>query len=169
MKYVILISIIIFVFICLVKRIIKNNNYHIKGAFVTKYICNEHKIYDNLSKHYHCLCGRRIEHFPKRMKTCLDYFFVVTRNVGKTLVNVSDNELECIHDIDEQLKCIAYNLARCNVHHGDILKKNICIDKNGCIYLIDYDIAFHQFIHDDYKRCFAENTYKHLKHQFSNL
>ena len=127
--------IIVFVIILTYLHLFKFNDYFIKiRPFDQKIIKNEHKNYDNLTNNYRCICQRNIEHFPKRIKTAFDTFCLVTRNVGKVLLDVTKDELELINDIDAQLKCIAYNLANCNVYHGDIFEKEY-MHKQEWVYL----------------------------------
>tara|TARA_R100001129_G_scaffold118102_1_gene81573 strand:- start:52 stop:690 length:639 start_codon:yes stop_codon:yes gene_type:complete len=58
-----------------------------------------------------------------------------------------DNEeharkLPQIPNVIDQLNNIFYNLKKCNILYKDIHPGNVCVDTNGCIYLIDFEVAF---------------------------
>lgn len=90
-----------------------------------------------------CICGRGC-HFP----IILDYIpgkKVTMTYTGDDIRKIKKSKKYIkIHDAKLQILCILNSLMYTKIEHLDINEngKNICIDNNGKIYLIDFDIAF---------------------------
>ena len=102
-----------------------------------------------LNSNFECICGLNCNHFPKIIKCFPEKCKFILSNCGYSL-NKYELKLRTkkikpykIKKIDEQIDCIIYNLKKCNIKHLDMhgSGKNICINKDGCISLIDFDIA----------------------------
>ncbi len=67
-------------------------------------------------------------------------------HLGKTLSHLKSKEIKELKrndlQLEEQIKCILSNLKRAKVYHGDVLAKNMTINTNGDIGLIDFNIAY---------------------------
>tara|TARA_Y100000590_G_scaffold470610_1_gene666926 strand:+ start:15087 stop:15692 length:606 start_codon:yes stop_codon:yes gene_type:complete len=109
---------------------------------------------EELEKHYECQCKIKKIHFP----FILDSYNENTANkqnliltsLGKSLNNLSTNEKNKFKKInfDEQINCILYNLNKSKVNHLDMHKtgKNMTINKDGHLGLIDFNMAYnHNF------------------------
>tara|TARA_B110001469_G_scaffold125498_1_gene141027 strand:+ start:976 stop:1317 length:342 start_codon:yes stop_codon:yes gene_type:complete len=68
-------------------------------------------------------------------------------HTGKSINNLNENDLQKLKknlDIDEQINCILYNLKKAKVYHNDMHPsgKNLTINEEGDIALIDFNIAY---------------------------
>ena len=100
----------------------------------------EKKCLLKLEKNYKCICGG-YNHFPKIIKS-YDIFntFVLTYH-GNSCNNIKEKIK--IENSQKQINCIMQNLKRSNILHNDTVPsgKNLCVDKNGVISLIDFGIV----------------------------
>lgn len=106
-----------------------------------------------------CTCGRG-PHFP-----CLislqDNVIEIT-NCGESIqssnINITD-----IHDYDIQLDCIFNSLSNANIIYTDITTKNICVDRQNRISLIDFEgITFKHYSDLDYLQSTTQLYWKYL-------
>lgn len=116
-----------------------------------------------LANNFQCLCGRG-NHFPTLLYRNFDdkpkYYMTY---MGTDLM-VLDHNMH-VSDIIQQINCIVYNLRKSNIVHLDILRKNICIDDDGKLSLIDFEhILIDKKNLIDGKR--PHDIYKYLKTQF---
>ena len=90
-----------------------------------------------LENNFQCLCGMG-KHFPILLHKNFDgkQKFYMTY-MGKDL-RYLDHEIH-IPNITKQIDCIVYNLRKSNIVHFDIQSKNICVDNNGKLSLIDFE------------------------------
>lgn len=105
----------------------------------------------NLEENYKCICKqKKRNHFPKIIKIEEEKDsrnFIIT-DCGKSIQNISDEEIKKIKskniNIKEQIYCILDNLKRAGVYHSDMHTsgKNMTINKDGDLSLIDFDIAY---------------------------
>ena len=67
-------------------------------------------------------------------------------HLGKALSELKSKEINELKSndlqLEEQINCILSNLKRAKVYHGDVLAKNMTINTNGDIGLIDFNIAY---------------------------
>jgi predicted Ser/Thr protein kinase len=105
----------------------------------------------NLEENYKCICKqKKRNHFPKLIKIEeeKDSRNFIISDCGKSIQNLSDEEIKKIKskniNIKEQIYCILDNLKRAGVYHGDMhgSGKNMTINKDGDLSLIDFDIAY---------------------------
>ena len=110
----------------------------------------EKKCLLKLEKNYKCICGG-YNHFPKIIKS-YDIFntFVLTYH-GNSCNNIKEKIK--IKNSQKQINCIMQNLKRSNILHTDTviysrnslkyktIGRNICVDKNGVISLIDFGLV----------------------------
>jgi len=118
-----------------------NNN------FKKSYIKHEVNALLRLNKNFKCVCGKGF-HFPK-IVNFLDKNIEMT-NCGNSLQN-SYHKIHYIYDHETQINCIFENLVKSKIMHLDIQSKNICVDENNVISLIDFDML--HFLEDDIDAC----------------
>lgn len=149
MKILLVFVIIFFILWCLWCLRHRLTVWRIGGYYVkcrpACHVRHESEIMDILATGYICVCGRKICHLPQRIQIpFVGSILLITRPVGNSLAYYSDTQKEAIgrtNDAQEQLACIAHNLTKARIAHNDILGRNICIDRNGRIYLIDFEKA----------------------------
>ena len=81
-------------------------------------------------------------HFPKLIKYKKGNYIILS-NQGIDLQKIKKKRIKIkIYNIDKQIKSIYNILDKCKIAHLDINDngKNICINQNGIISLIDFDI-----------------------------
>ena len=99
------------------------------------------KILNAYTRNYPCTCG---SHFP----TLLNYrkhSFIKLSYQGIDLRELKKKRnVIYINNLDKQIRCIYNTLKKCKIAHLDINNngKNICINKNGTLSLIDFDIMY---------------------------
>ena len=73
--------------------------------------------------------------------------------------------------MEEQLKCIIYNLKKCKIKHLDMHPngKNLCINERGIISVIDFDAAVINNNYKSKKIKDSANKYKNNNHYYNNL
>ena len=129
------------------KRFVKCIQYPLGKAYWGKNL-SSHDAYKleksalvNLEKKYKCTCQKPLLHFPKIIKKfdCI-HTLVITNN------GISVNKLRkpiIINNHEKQLDCIILNLKKVYLMHDDMhySGKNITINKDGVISIIDFDIS----------------------------
>lgn len=94
-----------------------------------------------LEKNFKCVCGQNTYHFPKIVSFLDTKYRLKLTNCGHSLDKI--REKIKISNKNEQIKCIVTNLKKSNIQHLDMVLsgKNICLDTNGTLSVIDFDIA----------------------------
>ena len=101
-----------------------------------------------LDQNFICTCKKKRVHFPKIVNTkeSGNNLQIKMTHLGKTLSHLKSKEIKELKrndlQLEEQIKCILSNLKRAKVYHGDVLAKNMTINTNGDIGLIDFNIAY---------------------------
>lgn len=107
-----------------------------------------------LNNNFKCLCDFKCSHFPKIISCNPDKYKFILSNCGYNLniykTSVKKIKPITIKNMKQQIECIIYNLKKCKIKHLDMYPngKNICINNEGIISLIDFDIAS---INNNYK------------------
>jgi len=78
-------------------------------------------------------------HFPKLISFDMDNLKIVMSSTGTALASLS--EVRDCSNLEFQVKTISYTLSRSGVQHADIVPRNVTIDPDGIISLIDFDIS----------------------------
>nr|QFG74490.1 MAG: hypothetical protein [Megaviridae environmental sample] len=102
-----------------------------------------------INNNFNCICKKKCYHFPeiinydnKRYKFFLSIRGLSLNNYHRFLnYNIIKKIVLNKHQIEEQVNCITHNLEKSKVAHLDLASKNICIDNEGTLSLIDFDIA----------------------------
>jgi hypothetical protein len=95
-----------------------------------------------LQTHYACRCHPPRQHFPRvafEFPLPPVYTIHATISSGTSLDRVNDFEVP--HNLHVQCECIFDNMRRAGVRHLDLAPKNVCIDHQGTISLIDFELA----------------------------
>ena len=101
-----------------------------------------------LDQNFICTCKKNRAHFPKIVNTTEtgNNLQIKMTHLGKTLSHLKSKEIKELKrndlQLEEQIKCILSNLKRAKVYHGDVLAKNLTINTNGDLGLIDFNIAY---------------------------
>ena len=149
------------VYLVLQKMCTRFGKYYVNFKIYSAY---EHEMYDYVCKNYKCICSRKSLHIPERVlhRTPLRYVCVITRDVGTTFGSLTSEQKRNIHDLDEQLDCIATNHSNMDFYNGDLHSGNFCVDKTGCVHLIDLERCTTHIKWYD-KSCIKENLKQNLK------
>jgi len=102
-----------------------------------------------LQKNFECTCGLECNHFPIINNSINKLYKMFITDCGisldkyKKLIEKDNLEPYEIKKQNEQINCIISNLKKCKIKHLDMHPsgKNMCINKNGIVSLIDFDIA----------------------------
>jgi len=98
-----------------------------------------------LEQHYVCHCRRKRRHFPVIFAANSAKQTIEMSLQGKSIRSMLDEggRRYSPSSVDEQLDCICANMHRAGVQHLDMVRngKNLCIDADGTISVIDFDIA----------------------------
>ena len=100
-----------------------------------------------IKENYNCICKNKANHFPKLIKyddkRHMFYLSIngVNLNDYKLFLNLNVREKIKIQNKEEQIDCIIHNLNKCKIKHLDLLPKNVCINYDGIISLIDFDMC----------------------------
>jgi hypothetical protein len=135
-----------------------------------------------LEKNFKCVCGQNTYHFPKIVSSLDTKYRLKLTNCGHSLDKI--REKIKISNKNEQIKCIVTNLKKSNIQHLDMVLsgKNICLNTNGILSVIDFDIAsikedflstelkdrFEIFTNQKTKEWFYETGNLKLAPQFTN-
>lgn len=101
-----------------------------------------------LKQNFICTCKKNRAHFPKIVNTreTGNNLQIKMTHLGKTLSHLKSKEIKELKrndlQLEEQINCILSNLKRAKVYHGDVLAKNLTINTNGDLGLIDFNIAY---------------------------
>lgn len=107
----------------------------------------EKECLEKLNSKFDCLCSVQCEHFPKIISCDQCNYIFTLSNCGtdlheyKLLVKTNKIKPITIKNMEEQIDCIIYNLKKCKIQHFDPKTRNICINNQGIISLIDFDVA----------------------------
>lgn len=110
-----------------------------KVGLCREYMCM--KILNEYYKHNKCTCGYKY-HFPIIYKYEKNKYIKMT-NEGIDLKTLKQYNFKIkVKNVSEQIDCILKTLEVCNITHLDLNNngKNICVNLNGKISLIDFDI-----------------------------
>ena len=133
----------------------------------------EKKALKLLNNNYICECSNHRNHFPKIIQyNDKENILLLTINglslegYDKFLKFVSKYSfIPKLEGIEKQIDCINNNLKRNKIIHLDILPKNVCIDTDGTISLIDFDLCV---INDKPEGIQITNRYNHyIKYNIS--
>ena len=98
-----------------------------------------------INSNFQCICHNKSTHFPKLIEFDKKQFKLLLSNCGTSIdkLNHLQKKNIIVYNLDKQLDCIIHNLKNANVQHRDmhLSGKNICIDNNGIISIIDFDLA----------------------------
>ena len=111
-----------------------------KNTCTKRFILREIRALQILKSNYRCICGRNAYHFPEIIQGDQNKKLVQLKFCGENL----QHPYLPPTDTAEQVQCIHYNLTKSKIFHMDISKKNICIDNDGVIFLIDFDMCVFQ-------------------------
>ena len=115
------------------------NHTRVYNTFVTKQYCmDEYESLESIRRTYQCTCGRNAYHFPKILRS--GYGRVWLTHCGTDLSKFTPDSLPS--DKMDQVRCIRDNLRRANLAHMDVKDQNMCVDKSGVIFLIDFDSVY---------------------------
>ena len=170
MSKIVLIMIFILILLILLIRFefFEDYNKVIKKNKINKYTnlsgLNSFKLEEmclnKLKQNYKCICKNKKNHFPqiKNIKHT-DYNVTLTLNdMGTSFNNLSNFQKKKFKKVnfDEQIDCILKNLKRAKVYHSDMHPdgRNLIINDNGDLGLIDYNIAYTP----DFKPTSSTNT-----------
>ena len=101
---------------------------------------NEKKCLEKLNKNYNCICECKRNHFPKIIHNDKKNRKMILSDQGVSL-NEIDFFIYSRSDIIMQIDCIVNNLKKNKIIHLDIKPSNICININGVLSLIDFEIS----------------------------
>ena len=103
----------------------------------------EKKCLTLLNQNYECTCrqGSIYHHFPNIINNYDFATTLVLSNNGTSIDKLNENVN--VYNIDEQLDCIINNLKKNKINHLDMVPdgRNLCVNKNGVISLIDFEIS----------------------------
>ena len=153
----------------------KWNGLSIKNSFDLEYECLE-----LINNNFKCKCKcQKNNHFPKIISCNKDNFIFELSDCGISLNNyrqyVKQKKIKPIKivNLDEQIDCIISNLKEKKIKHLDmtLCGKNLCINSNGIISLIDFDIAAidDKFMSEKIKARDHDNYYIWLKQRIINI
>lgn len=105
----------------------------------------EKRCLQRIHSNYKCKCGLNCNHFPI-LKSCdSSKFKFVLSDCGSSFRQLKKHQCRTItvKHMERQLDCIADNLRKSHVQHGDMHHsgKNLCVSREGVISVIDFDIA----------------------------
>lgn len=121
----------------MIKKIFTNHNSSSKRLY---FFNNEKKCLEKLNKNYNCICRCKRNHFPKIINNDKKNKSMVLTHQGISLDKI-DFFIYNKNDMISQIDCIIDNLKKNNIIHLDIKSDNICLDNNGVLSLIDFDIS----------------------------
>lgn len=93
--------------------------------------------------------------FPIIQEYCEKHFYITTNFCG---ITAKDNKNITPIKLKDTVECIIDNLKYNFIIYKDIHPNNICIDTNGYIYLVDFDVAF-LFFYKKYKPRVGSHRY----------
>ena len=93
-----------------------------------------------LNKNFKCICSKPRIHFPKIIEYNEEEFKFTLTHCGTDLGYFLRRK-SLSRGASKQVKCIIYNLKINKIIHRDIAFRNLCINKNGDLSLIDFDVA----------------------------
>jgi len=128
-----------------------------------------------LNSNFECICNIKCNHFPQIINDYPKKYTFLLTDCGFSLDRDESNSI-IVRNIEEQVNCIIHNLKKNKVKHLDmhISGKNICINKEGNISVIDFDYAVidDNCLSDKIKTKLLmvnENYYENLKKKIINI
>lgn len=114
----------------------------------------ERKCLKRVNKHYECICGLglKTKHFPTILDTNPKMLSITMTHMGPSVKSLKKQKKHVnIKNKEEQIRCIIHNLKKASVCHLDFhpTGKNTCVNKDGVLALIDFDIAIIKTTPDD--------------------
>lgn len=97
-----------------------------------------------INSNFKCICGLKCYHFPKLLSYNSKTVTMKLSHCGISMDKYSrHNKPIIIKNMNEQINCIIYNLKNNKIKHHDmhLSGKNLCLNSNGIISVIDFDIA----------------------------
>ncbi len=131
----------------------------------------ERKCLFTLNNKFKCTCKTKCKHFPILKKCDKHNHTLVFSNCGLSIDRyikmVTTGQLKPykLKNYKKQINCILNNLNKCKIQHLDMHGngKNLCINKNGILSLIDFD---HATINGLYKKRLKSRVrkYNHINY-----
>ena len=96
-----------------------------------------------LNNNFKCICSKPRTHFPKITECDPNKFEFELTHCGVTVDNFGDGFAHKVfkRSAAEQMECIIQNLKTNKIVHYDIALRNLCINEDGDLSLIDFDVA----------------------------
>ena len=163
----------------IIKKQIKNNSKY-NGLSVYQSFELENQCLKLINDNFKCKCTcQKNNHFPKIISCNKTNFNFELSDCGISFNNykrfVKQKKIKPIKivNLDEQIECIVNNLKKNKIKHLDmtLCGKNLCINRNGIISLIDFDIAAidDKFMSKKIKDRDHDNYYIWLKQRIINI
>ena len=104
--------------------------------------------------------------FPKIISINRDNLSFTMSNCGNSVSAASKIKP---YSLENQLKNIFFNLKLCNILYKDIHPENVCVDTDGRVCLIDFEVAF-LMDYENYKNVitFERGSYKWSDEYYNN-
>ena len=94
-----------------------------------------------LQKNNECICKKKCNHFPRIISSNAKKFQFTMTHMGISLDKLHKKDFNLNEqEMEEQIKCIFYQLEKSNIKHLDAHYKNYCL-KDKVLAQIDFDIA----------------------------
>lgn len=109
-----------------------------EGYLLESYILNK------LKENYECICqDKQRQHFPVILRQFDKKKKIHMSKCGVCIDKLSSKKKNIYKNIDfkPQIKCIIYNLNKNNIIHNDLKRKNITVQDDGTLGLIDFELA----------------------------
>ena len=150
-----------------------SKTYNHKSAFYPYLSSNqgfllEKFILKKLEDNYECICkDKKRQHFPKLIKVFKKKKIYITK-CGISLDKLKKKLKKKYSKIDfkPQIECIIHNLKKNDIIHNDLRKKNLTIQNDGTLGLIDFEIA--DIINFCIKNLKNKRLYKSQRHNLYN-
>ena len=119
-----------------------------------------------IKNNFECLCKIKHNHFPELIEFDDEKYQFILSNCGisvKEYTKLKKNNI-IITNKEEQVNCIVENLKKMNIIHLDMSPngKNMCINEDGIISIIDFDIAIinNNILSEQIKKLYNQYTIK---------
>ena len=123
-----------------------------------------------LNNNFKCICNEPRAHFPKIIEHDEEKFKFILTRCGYTIDTretwpdyLKDATLNESCQISKQVECILTNLKTNQIKHLDMKPTNLCVNEQGNLSLIDFDIAkieCGQLVNEDIQ--YYRQTYKKI-------
>ena len=91
-----------------------------------------------LEQYFECICGRGY-HFPRIVRYNAEQSRLTLSYRGPSIDKLRSRTR--VSKMEAQLKCIIHNLRKSEIKHLDMHEKNLCVNRDGIISIIDFDVA----------------------------